>query len=359
VPARTYLLALGPDGQDAFEHLPALTRLALLAGIETPCASARAISGEQSNSSIVLDENVVLKLYRRIESGHSPEVELLRALEGAGFAAAPRLRGSIARMVGSSEVTLAVGIDYVRSDGDGWELALASFADDPGWLPERARMLGEMTGSMHSALASSSDPNLAPQEASSGAVDALAAEVDAEIERLAAVDSAQIAASIKGRIDDLRHLVRRLAEVRSPGLVLRVHGDYHLGQVLWTDSGWVVIDFDGEPRRTIDERRRRAFALSDIAGMLRSFAYAADAAPLLVGTVAPEGWAAACRAAFVEGWRNTVDPRILPAQEQEVGRLVALLELRKLLYELRYELAYRPDWVGVPVAAIERMLEVE
>jgi predicted trehalose synthase len=83
-PDRTYLLALGPEGQDAFEHLPALARLTGLAGIETPCASARSISAEQSNSSVVLDESVVLKLYRRIESGPSPEVELLGALEGAG-----------------------------------------------------------------------------------------------------------------------------------------------------------------------------------------------------------------------------------------------------------------------------------
>ena len=149
--------------------------------------------------------------------------------------------------------------------------------------------------------------------------------------------------------------MRDLARVEPPRLVLRIHGDYHLGQVLWADrDDWVVIDYEGEPGRSLAERRRRTFALRDVAGMLRSFAYAADASSLLAGVPAPGGWEASCRAAFLEGWRATVDPRLLPPSERDLERLLALCELQKLLYELRYELAHRPDWVGIPVAGLER-----
>ena len=358
VPDRTYVLALGPEGQDAFEHRAAVLRLAELAGIETPCLSVRAITAEQSNSSVVLDESFVLKLYRRIEIGPSPEVELLRTLRDAGFGSTSRLRGVLACKRDLLATTLAVVTDYVPSAGDGWGLAVNSLADDPTWLPERSRRLGEVTGLMHAALAAASDPDIAPREADPDSVARLAAEIDRAIAQLA-TDSLSNDLSIVGRVDDLRDLVRQLADVGPPGLVLRVHGDYHLGQVLWADSGdWVVIDFDGEPGSSIDERRRRAFALTDIAGMLRSFEYAADAAPLLNGATAPAGWAASCREAFLEGWRSAVDPRTIPVDERGVARLLALLELRKLLYELRYEMAHRPGWVGVPIAAIERMLEV-
>ena len=179
----------------------------------------------------------------------------------------------------------------------------------------------------------------------------LARTIDEEVVRL--VDT-----PIEGRIPELRDLVQRLAGVGAPGLVLRAHGDYHLGQVLWANSGdWVVIDFEGEPGRSLADRRRRTFALGDVAGMLRSFAYAEAAARLVNGVSAPPGWQASCRAAFVDGWRATVDPRLLPSSQVGFERLLALLELQKLVYELRYELANRPDWVAIPVAALERMLD--
>jgi len=355
----TYVVAVGPNGEDAYEHLPALARLVALAGVDTPCASARAIGVEQSNSSVVLDESVVLKLYRRIEAGSSPEVELLRTLEEAGFASAPRLRGVIVLSDAPLEVTLAVVTDFVPSAGGGWELTLAALAaGDPGWLPARARRLGEVTGSMHASLAATSEAHIAPEEASSDAVGLLAAAVDEDVVRLASDVVLLAETAIGDRVDDLRDLVRDLARVGPPGRVLRIHGDYHLGQVLWADPGdWVVIDFEGEPGRSLAERRRRMFALRDVAGMLRSFAYATTASSLLVGVTAPDGWEAMCRASFVDGWRATVDPRLLPASEPGFERLLALFEVERLVYELRYELANRPDWVGIPVAGLERMLE--
>jgi maltokinase len=348
---RTYLLAVGPDGEEAMESLPALARLAGLAGLTTPCLSARAVGVEQSNSSAVLDESVVLKLYRRLETGPSPEVELLRALEADGFASAPRIQGVVELADARFEATLAVATEFIPSAGAGWELTLASLASgDAGWLPARARRLGEVTGSMHAALADASGPGVAPEEAATGSVAALAGMVDDEIAGLAGTP-------VDGRIPDLRDLVRRLADAGPPGLVLRSHGDYHLGQVLGADSrDWVVIDFEGEPGRSLAERRRRGFALSDVAGMLRSFAYAAHVSSLVNGVSAPAGWEASCRAAFMDGWRATVDRRLLPELELDVDRLLTLLELQKLVYELQYELANRPAWVAIPVAELERML---
>ena len=118
-----------------------------------------------------------------------------------------------------------------------------------------------------------------------------------------------------------------------------------------------MIDFEGEPGRSLAERRRRGFALSDVAGMLRSFAYASHVSSLVNGVPAPAGWEASCRAAFMDGWRVTVDRRLLPELELDVNRLLGLLELQKLVYELQYELANRPDWVVIPVAELERILE--
>lgn len=354
---RTYLVALGPEGRDAAECLPALARLAALAGADAPCAVARAVGVEQSNSSVVLDERLVLKLYRRLEAGPCPEVELLRALETAGFPFAPRLRGVIEHEHEPLEGTLAIVTNYIPSAGDGWELTLASLVGgDPGWLPDRAQRLGAVTGAMHSALATVSEPHLAPEEASAESIGLLAATVDEEVVRLGA-EPLLAETALGDRIEDLRDLIQDFAHVGPPGLVLRIHGDYHLGQVLWASSDdWAVIDFEGEPGRGLAERRRRTFALRDVAGMVRSFAYAADASAVLSGVAVPPGWEESCRSAFLAGWREAVDPRLLPASEPGLERLLALLELQKLVYELRYEFANRPDWVGIPVAGLGRML---
>ena len=179
---RTYVLAVGQGCEEAIEHPPALARLAELAGVTTTCKSTRVIGVEQSNSSAVLDESFVLKLYRRVETGPSPEVELLRALEESGFSSAPRVRGVIEYSRDELVATLAVVTDFVPSSGGGWELALASLASgDADWLPTRARRLGEVTGSMHAALAAASGPGVAAASAGYGSISSLARTVDQEI----------------------------------------------------------------------------------------------------------------------------------------------------------------------------------
>ncbi len=358
----TYVLALCfADGapEDALDRPACVRRLAALCGVDTPCATVRPIGVEQSNSSVVLDEAHVLKLYRRLEAGPNPELELLQVLAESGFANAPRLNGSLEYRGDPLDTALAVVTGLVDSVGDGWELAVdALAAGDPQWLPRRARRLGEVTGAMHAALAATDDPQLAPEQPSAELVGLLAATIDEDISRLT-LDAAGLAETPLGRrLEAVRDLVQELGHVGPPGLVARVHGDYHLGQVLWTAADdWVVIDFEGEPARSLAERRRRTSPLRDVAGMLRSFAYAASAATLLHDVHAPEEWEWSCRAAFLDGWRSTVDQRLLPAGESGLERLLELFELERLLYEVRYELGNRPDWVSIPAQGLERLLE--
>jgi trehalose synthase-fused probable maltokinase len=139
--------------------------------------------------------------------------------------------------------------------------------------------------------------------------------------------------------------------------VIRHHGDFHLGQTLWAGDDWVILDFEGEPARSLPERRRKRSPLRDVAGMLRSFAYAASAIELQRGVSAPEGWEERAREAFLDGYMSSVDLSLLPPGQSASEQLLAIFELEKAVYELRYELNNRPDWVKIPVAGILRLLE--
>lgn len=138
--------------------------------------------------------------------------------------------------------------------------------------------------------------------------------------------------------------------------MIRHHGDYHLGQVLWTGEDWTVIDFEGEPARSLSERRQKRSPLRDVAGMLRSFAYAASAAPIALGLEAPPDFEERAREEFLAGYFAEVDANLLPAGDEAIERLLTVFELEKAVYELRYELDNRLDWIGIPVAGIERLL---
>jgi len=163
---------------------------------------------------------------------------------------------------------------------------------------------------------------------------------------------------IRGRGEEVRERLRVLTNLGGTGRVIRHHGDFHLGQTLWADGDWVILDFEGEPARSLPERRRKRSPLRDVSGMLRSFAYAASAASVLRGVEAPEDWQSRAREEFLEGYRSTVDPTLVPSGAA-MDKLLRVFELEKAVYELRYELNHRPDWVGIPVAGIVRMLEEE
>ena len=213
---------------------------------------------------------------------------------------------------------------------------------------------------MHGALgAREDDAAFAPEEPSSESLALFAAAIDEEISAtFGGLPEDDALGAVAHRAEDLRDLVHELAAVGPAGLAIRTHGDYHLGQVLWsTDADWVVIDFEGEPARSLPERRRKRSPLRDLAGMTRSFSYAADASLLLWGVEAPPGWVEACREAFVEGYLACADERLLPPSRAGFDRLLALFELEKLVYELRYEGRNRPDWASIPIVGMLRMLE--
>ena len=356
-----YLVALaGDEAVDAFDRPEVAARVAALAGVRAEGARVRPVGVEQSNSSVVLDELHVLKLYRRLEAGPNPELEVLRALATARFANAPRLEGVLETAGPPLETALASITALVPATGDGWTLALDSLTDDASWLPDRAWRLGEVTAGLHAALAADDDdPHFRPEEPSGESLALAAAAIDEEIAAtFATLPDDDALGAVAHRAEDIRDLVHELAAVGSAGLAIRTHGDYHLGQVLWSTGGdWVVIDFEGEPARSLPERRRKRSPLRDLAGMTRSFAYAADAALLLHGTEAPDGWVDACRTAFLDGYLANAEERLLPPSRVGFDRLLRLYELEKLVYELRYEARNRPDWATIPVVGLLRMLE--
>jgi trehalose synthase-fused probable maltokinase len=212
---------------------------------------------------------------------------------------------------------------------------------------------------MHSALgADANDLAFAPEEPSVESLGLLTATVDEEIARvfLSLPDDDERLAPIVGRGEEVREQLRLLTHAGSSGRVIRTHGDYHLGQTLWKSKDWVILDFEGEPARTLVERRRKRSPLRDVAGMLRSFAYAATAAELTRNADVPEDWEERARERFLESYLETVDATLLPPGEAAIERLLAVFELEKAVYELRYELDNRPDWVGIPVMGIERLM---
>ncbi|MDQ5807664.1 MAG: hypothetical protein M3320_03215, partial [Actinomycetota bacterium] len=199
----------------------------------------------------------------------------------------------------------------------------------------------------------------APEEPSGEAISLILATIDEEIEAIfRELPDVEAVGPIAGRGQEVREQLRGLAHAGAGGRVIRCHGDYHLGQTIRSPRGWIVLDFEGEPARTLPQRRQKRSPLRDVAGMLRSFAYAASASSIQRGVAAPPDWEERARAAFLDAYFAAVDSRLLPHGQQNTDRMLQIFELEKAVYELRYELNNRPDWVGIPVAGIARLLEV-
>jgi maltokinase len=330
------------------------------AGLGRELTHARPVGAEQSNTSIVFDDELILKAFRRLEAGINPELEILRFLTEKGFPNIASLGGWYAYSGGPTSATLGILQEFVSGATDGWELALQEIGTAPEAFLARLRRLGEVTGTMHTTLASDpTDPAFCPETPSVESLGLLTATVDEEIGNvfLDLPDDDERLAPILGRGEEVREQLRLLTHAGTPGRSIRTHGDYHLGQTLWAEDDWVILDFEGEPARSLTERRRKRSPLRDVAGMLRSFAYASIAASVVRGTAVPEGWEEQARAQFLDGYFETVDPSLLPAGHVAIDRLLAVFELEKAVYELRYELDNRPDWVGIPVAGIQRLIE--
>jgi predicted trehalose synthase len=324
----------------------------------TPAGHMRPMGAEQSNSSVVFGDELVLKVFRRLEPGVNPELEMLRFLSAREFPNIAALAGWYEYSGELMHATLGVLQEFVGEARDGWQLAL----DDPAGLLTRVGELGTATGEMHSVLASDlDDPAFCPEEPSNEALSLLTATIDEQIERvfLDLPPDNPALEPIMGRAEEVRERLRLMSHVGIGGRLIRHHGDYHLGQTLLSDARWIILDFEGEPARSLLERRRKRSPLRDVAGMLRSFAYAASASRLLRGVPAPEGWEDQAREAFLEAYLEAVDPSLLPAGRPATEKLLQIFELEKAVYELRYELNNRPDWVPIPVAGIARLLESE
>jgi maltokinase len=318
----------------------------------------RPLGVEQSNTSIVFDERIILKLFRRLHWGPNPDVELSEALAGVDFAQVAREKGVWRR----EGYDLAVAREFLAGAVEGWQLALTSLRDlyDRRLAPEEsggdfapdAERLGRITAEMHLALAQS----LGVHDSEPGR---WAAEL---VDGLAAVPSGAGPAPMPVGSIELRY--RRLAEVADAGRALRIHGDYHLGQVVETDSGWYVLDFEGEPIVALDERRRHSSPLRDVAGMLRSFHYAQrvglrERGGSAVGDSQLKGlgdaWELRAADAFLAGYL-AVDGigELLPAGD-DTRVVLEAFTLGKAVYEVGYEMAHRPDWVDIPLEAISRL----
>jgi maltokinase len=322
----------------------------------------RPVGVEQSNSSIVFDDSLILKAFRRVEPGENPELELLRFLSARGFPNIAPLAGWYDFEGRRLDATLGILQEYLAGAEDGWELVLDGLGSDPEGLLEQVRALGRVTGELHTVLGSeASDPAFSPDEPSMESLSILTANVDEQIERVF-MDLPETPATepILGRGQDVRERLQLLSHIGAGGKVIRTHGDLHLGQTMLTpDRGWAILDFEGEPARSLPERRLKRSPLRDVAGMLRSFSYAAAGSSILRGADAPEDWQDRAREAFLEGYRETVEPSLLPPGQQATNQLLTVFELEKVVYELRYELNNRPDWVAIPVAGIVRLLESE
>jgi trehalose synthase-fused probable maltokinase len=339
-------------------HEESVIRFRSLEAIGAP-GPPRPVGAEQSNSSVVFGDELILKVFRRVEPGINPDLEITRFLTEHGFEHIPGLAGWYEIEGRNLDATLGMLQHFVARARDGWELALEELGRDPDAFLERVARLGEVIGRMHAVLGSDAgDPAFAPEEPSTESLGLLTATIDEDIERLfMELGDRPEATDIAGRGEEVRDLLRMLTQVAVGGRVIRHHGDLHLGQTLFADGDWLVLDFEGEPARSLAERRRKRSPLRDVAGMLRSFAYAASASELHTGSPAPGDWEQRAREAFLGGYLHTVDPLLLPPGQSAIEQLLAIFELEKAVYELRYELNNRPDWVKIPVAGILRLLE--
>lgn len=343
--------AAGPAGTITFHHVgPGAV----------PGTPVRSLGLEQSNSSVVLGDRLVLKVLRRLQSGTHPEVEMLRRLTELGCPSIPALAGWYDAAGGPVDATLGVLQELVVGGEDGWTFVLDGLARSPGNLLPHLHRLGATLADVHRLLgAPTDDPAFAPAFAGRDRAQAVAEAITTAaarvMPRLAGHPDAD---DLTSRLPDVEACAHHLADRLDAGPAIRHHGDLHLGQTLLVGERWVLLDWEGEPARTLAERRAKAPALRDLAGLVRSFSYAAAThARADTGRPAPPGWEAAARSSLLDGYLQVADAAVLPEGPVAVSRLLGLLELEKVVYELGYELSHRPDWLAIPAAGLRTLLD--
>jgi maltose alpha-D-glucosyltransferase/alpha-amylase len=369
-------------------------------------SNSHVLAVEQSNSSIVFDNKYYLKLYRKLEDGINPDVELTRFLtDRVGFEYVPAFGGAIEYRRGKTEPTVVCLLqNAVTSESDAWvitldhvgrfyERVLARKADlqtenaSPGELlpdliggiyPEKAKLLGQRTGELHLALASSADERgFAPEPSNSMAQRSVFQSMRALLRRTTALLGKKLddlpekfqgeAREVLSAEKTILEREKRILDRRSVAAKIRIHGDYHLGQVLYTGKDFIILDFEGEPARPLSERKLKRSALRDIAGMMRSFQYAAYSAlwqPAMRPEDVPflEGWADIwyrhMSSVFLQSYLQTTAGAVfLPQKSDDLQVLLQAYLLDKAVYEIGYELNNRPDWVVIPIRGIKHILE--
>ncbi|MEY2452144.1 MAG: maltokinase [Acidimicrobiaceae bacterium] len=316
----------------------------------------RSLNVEQSNTSVVYDERLIMKLFRRLAEGPNPDVEVTEALARVGFT---HISAPVATWRRDG-IDLAVVREFLEAGTEGWQLALTSLRDvyggrlDPAesggdFAPEASR-LGQITAQMHLKLAEAfgamdGEPKVW--------ADTMLANLSRS--RARALDAPAIAAAY----DALR-------SIDDPGKSIRIHGDYHLAQTMRTDNGWYILDFEGEPALPLEERRKPSSPLRDVAGMLRSFHYAAEVGLAERGGAADDDelralgarWEQHVGDAYRQGYFETegIDD-LLPATERDRETVLNAFILAKAVYEIGYELAHRPEWVRIPLEAVSRLVD--
>ena len=345
-------------------------------------------AAEQTNSTMVVGRKLVLKLLRRLGSGRHPEGEMSRFLTDKGFEGTPPLLGEMLRVDGDGDTaTLVIVQGYVFNQGDGWEWTMNRLSRivDEGATPftetgesgfaeyaEFARRAGLRIGQMHRLLGEpSDDPAFAPETITPSRAAAIGARIlgqlDAALTAGRASRDSETAALIRdlaARRNEIAARINDRAQTAAGLSRTRIHGDLHLGQVLVTSEDVQIIDFEGEPAKTLDERRRKYLPLRDVAGMLRSFDYAAHEVERRT-TQAGGGEGMARAAAILADFRRQATNALLAGYQEGLGRplsdqqigLLDLLMLEKAAYEVCYESANRPDWLALPVEGLRRLVE--
>ncbi|MBY6539376.1 phosphotransferase [Rhodococcus sp. BP-349] len=339
------LLATGGTGEVRFLAMPGSDLQTGLRG--------KVLGAEQSNTSVILGDHHLLKIFRRVTIGINPDVELHRALGQAGCENVAPLRGWMEADIDHTETTLAMAQDFVAGSTEGWTTAQASVRDvlasgdvTTSDFTSEARELGRAVASVHADLASVLGTSLAPAAGT-------AADISARVET-----ALPVIADLEQYLPRIRALIDQAAGTGGID-TQRIHGDLHLGQVLRTSERWVLIDFEGEPSKTFEERRTPDSTLRDVAGMIRSFDYAAMSHVVEIEEpqerarlepVARE-WVERNVSAFCDGYTEVAghDPRISWA-------LLRAYELDKAVYEAVYEARNRPTWLSIPLHAIERLV---
>jgi maltose alpha-D-glucosyltransferase/alpha-amylase len=380
-------------------------------------ASCRALGVEQSNTSIVYDNRFFLKLYRKVEEGENPDIELTRFLsEKAGYPNVPPFAGQLEYRPSGGAPAQIIGMvqEWVASEGDAWTLTIDAntryfervLAARPqlgelghatssrllendiltapamiqeligGIYPSRAELLGQRTAEMHLALsgaAAAAEPALAPEPFSMlyqrsllQSINTLTRRVFTSLRRKLATLPPEVQPRATRLLESQAAITERLEGAlrgRISALKTRIHGDYHLGQVLFTGKDFAIIDFEGEPARPIGERKLKRSPLADVAGMLRSFHYAISSALIKKVTSLPadepwlrgwaECWYSYVAGSFLRSYLQTVgEAKFVPTAPREFEDLLQAFLLEKAIYEVGYELNNRPDWIEIPIRGV-------